>query len=70
MTYRSRRLRSGQIMRGLAAETMPDINKLIMPYFVKEGTGQREEIASMPGIDRVSIDNLLRDIERDMKYGV
>lgn len=70
MTYRSRRLRSGEIMRALAAETKPDTNKLIMPYFVREGDGQREEIGSMPGIDRVSIDNLLRDIERDMKLGV
>ncbi|HPS56776.1 MAG TPA: porphobilinogen synthase [Spirochaetota bacterium] len=70
MTYRSRRLRSGEIMRGLAAETRPDTNKLIMPYFVKEGDGQREEISSMPGIDRVSIDTLLHDIERDMKLGV
>ncbi len=70
MTYRSRRLRSGEIIRGLAAETKPDANKLIMPYFVKEGDGQRQEISSMPGIDRVSIDDLLRDLERDIKLGV
>jgi porphobilinogen synthase len=35
-----------------------------------EGDSRRDQIASMPGIDRVSIDNLLRDIERDMNYGV
>lgn len=70
MTYRSRRLRSGEILRGLAAETRPDTGKLIMPYFVMEGEGQREEIGSMPGIDRVSIDNLIRDMERDIKLGV
>lgn len=70
MTYRSRRLRSGEIMRGLAAETRPDANKLIMPYFVREGDNQREEIGSMPGIDRVSLDNLLRDVEAHMKLGV
>ncbi len=70
MTYRSRRLRSGEIMRHLAAETMPDTSKLIMPYFVKEGDNQREAINSMPGIDRVSIDNLLRDIEAHMELGV
>ena len=70
MTYRSRRLRSGEIIRELAAETRPDASKLIMPYFVSEGGSRREEISSMPGIDRVSIDNLLRDIESDMKLGV
>jgi porphobilinogen synthase len=57
-------------MRELAAETIPDVKKLIMPYFVMEGDSRRDQIASMPGIDRVSIDNLLRDIERDMNYGV
>lgn len=70
MTYRSRRLRSGEIMRGLAAETRPDAGKLIMPYFVKEGNGPREEIGSMPGIDRVNIDDLLKDLERDIRLGV
>jgi len=70
MTYRSRRLRSGEIMRQLAAETRPDTNKLIMPYFVAEGDNRREEIGSMPGIDRVIIDSLLCDIESDMKLGV
>jgi len=70
MTYRARRLRTEEKMRELAAETIPDVKKLIMPYFVMEGDSRRDQIASMPGIDRVSIDNLLRDIERDMNYGV
>jgi porphobilinogen synthase len=57
-------------MRGLAAEIRPDAGKLIMPCFVKEGDGPREGISSMPGIDRVNVDDLMRDLERDFKLGV
>lgn len=70
MIHRPRRLRSGEIIRDLAAETVPDSRKLIMPYFVAEGSGIRENIQSMPGIDRVSIDNLVADMEADFKSGV
>ncbi len=70
MIDRARRLRTGEILRDLAAETIVDRNKLIMPYFVTEGNGIREAFDSMPGIDRVSIDLLLKDIENDIKYGI
>ncbi|MFH0974249.1 MAG: porphobilinogen synthase [Spirochaetota bacterium] len=68
--YRSRRLRQSQIIRDLAAETIPDKNKLIMPHFVIEGAKTREPIKSMPGIDRVCINNLLKDLESDLKLGI
>ena len=70
MIDRARRLRTNEIMRNLAAEIRPDSNKLIMPYFVTEGIGIREGFESMPGIDRVSIDNLIKDLEADIKTGV
>jgi len=70
MIDRARRLRTNKIIRDLAAETRTDRNKLIMPYFVTEGTGIREAFDSMPGIDRVSIDNLIRDLETDIKSGI
>ena len=70
MIDRARRLRTNKIIRDLAAETRTDRNKLIMPYFVTEGTGIREGFDSMPGIDRVSIDNLIRDLESDIKSGI
>jgi len=41
-----------------------------MPHFVSETAAGREPIASMPGIDRVSIDELLRDVESDLKLGI
>ncbi|TAL35948.1 MAG: porphobilinogen synthase [Spirochaetes bacterium] len=68
--HRPRRLRATAPIRELVAETMADKNKLIMPHFVVEGTPAREEIASMPGIARVSVDDLLRDAERDLKRGL
>ncbi len=68
--YRPRRLRQSPAIRDLVAETRIDTNKLIMPYFVVEGGPARGEIPSMPGIDRVSVEELLRDVERDTALGV
>lgn len=70
MIQRPRRLRTSQLIRDLAAETKPDASKLIMPHFVREGVSIRESISSMPGIDRVSMDNLLRNIESDLTLGI
>jgi porphobilinogen synthase len=68
--YRPRRLRSSQTLRDMVSETVVDRNKLIMPHFIEEGDDIREEIPSMPGIDRVSIDNVLRDLESDCTLGI
>ena len=68
--YRPRRLRSSQTLRDLVSETILDRNKLIMPHFIEEGDGIREEIPSMPGIERVSIENVLRDLEGDCALGI
>ncbi|MCL2026769.1 MAG: hypothetical protein FWG92_08200, partial [Leptospirales bacterium] len=70
MILRPRRLRSSETMRELAAETYINPSKLIMPYFVCEGNNERRAIDAMPGIDNISIDNLLKDIESDMKLRV
>lgn len=70
MTYRPRRLRSTNVIRNLVAETQIIPSKLIMPYFVCEGNNLRKPIEAMPGIDNVSIDNLLKDIENDSRLGV
>ncbi len=68
--YRPRRLRSLPVLRDLVAETRISRDKLIMPHFIVEGNGQRQGIASMPGIERVSTDNLLRDLESDFTLGI
>lgn len=67
---RPRRLRQSGIIRDLVAETLPDKNKLIMPHFVMEGTKIRKPITSMPGIERTCVNNLLKDLESDLKLGI
>jgi porphobilinogen synthase len=67
---RPRRLRSAPCIRNLSAETIISSEKLIMPYFVCEGAGIRAPIESMPGIDRVSVDTLLADLEKDAALGI
>lgn len=67
---RPRRNRASKLIRDIAAETIVDRNKLIMPHFILEGKGLREPITSMPGINRSSIDNALKEIESDYKSGI
>ncbi len=70
LIQRPRRLRGTALMRDAVAETTVSAKRLVMPHFVCEGSGVREPIGAMPGIDRVSIDNLARDVERDHACGV
>lgn len=58
---RLRRMRRDDWSRRLMRETVLTSNDLIFPMFVTEGKGQREPIASMPGIERVSVDELVRE---------
>ncbi len=67
---RTRRLRATQELRDLCAETIADRRRLIMPHFVCESKIAREAIPSMPGIDRVSIDELCADVESDLRLGI
>ena len=60
---RPRRMRRDEFSRRLMRETVLTANDLIYPVFVHEPKG-REAIASMPGIERVSIDELLKVAER------
>lgn len=55
---RMRRLRANDFSRRLVRESSLTPADLIFPVFVTEGTGQREPISSMPGIERLSIDLL------------
>ena len=60
---RGRRLRQSHHLREMAAENRLHVTDLIAPLFVTEGTGQKEEIPSMPGIFRHSEDLLLKEAE-------
>ena len=55
MNIRPRRLRNGVQLRKMVRETRMDKSSLIYPMFVKEGTGIREEIPTMPGQYRYSM---------------
>ena len=57
---RMRRLRANDFSRRLVSENRLTPADLIYPVFVLEGKGQREPIASMPGIERLSIDLLVK----------
>ncbi|MBN2038456.1 MAG: porphobilinogen synthase [Spirochaetes bacterium] len=68
--HRPRRLRNNQMIRDLSAEVCPDKTRLIMPHFVVEEKNVRQAIKPMPGIFRVCTDNLLKDLESDLKLGI
>ncbi len=58
---RLRRMRRDEFSRRLMRETQLTVDALIYPVFVVEGVRQRQPIASMPGVERLSIDELLRE---------
>ncbi len=58
---RLRRMRRDDFSRRLMRETQLNVDALIYPVFVVEGLGMRQPIASMPGIERLSVDELLRE---------
>ena len=70
MTIRPRRLRKSETLRKMVRETRIDKSSLIYPLFVKEGTNIEEEIPSMEGQYRYSIDRLPFELERLLKAGV
>lgn len=67
---RLRRLRKTAPIRELLCETRLSVKDLIAPYFVIDGRNKKEEIRSLPGICRLSIDNLIKDIEEVKDSGI
>lgn len=67
---RPRRMRKDDFSRRLMRENSLTSNDLIYPIFVHEGIRRREPIASMPGIERVSLDELIKDAERAYLLGI
>lgn len=67
---RLRRSRSQAFSRNLTAENQLSVNDLIYPLFVVEGVNQRQEVASMPGVNRLSVDQLLREAEEIVALGI
>lgn len=70
MTVRPRRLRGNDTIRRMVRETRMDKASLIYPMFVREGNGICEEIPSMDGQYRYSVDRMGFELERLMEAGV
>jgi len=67
---RMRRMRRDEFSRRLMRETRLTTDDLILPLFIVEGSGQRQEIASMPDVFRLSIDELMKEAEELVAIGI
>ena len=70
MINRPRRNRLTSGVRGLICETNIRPHDLVWPTFVQEGENQRTPIVSMPGVSRLSIDQLIADSHKAFDLGI
>jgi porphobilinogen synthase len=70
MLIRPRRNRKSEVIRDMVQESRVEARHLIFPLFIIDGQNQKTEVASMPGIFRYSIDQLLKEVESCMKLGL
>lgn len=70
MLRRPRRNRKSQSIREMSQETTLLKSDLLFPLFLIEGKNKREPISSMPGIERLSLDLLLKEIESCISLGI
>jgi porphobilinogen synthase len=68
--YRPRRMRQNEIFRSMVRETTLSAEHLIYPLFVKHGKQVNEEISSMPGVFRLSVDQLANEAKECMSLGI
>ena len=69
-TYRPRRLRRTDALRSLVRETALAASQLVLPLFVRPGTGVRQPVSSMAGVAQTSVDELVRDATAAAEQGV
>jgi porphobilinogen synthase len=70
LTHRPRRLRRTPALRALIRETRLAPERMIYPLFVREGRGQRQPVASMPGVFQLSVDEAVREAAAAKADGV
>ena len=70
MSRRPRRNRKNASIRDMVRENTVSVSDLIFPLFLIEGRNKRSEVASMPGIFRLSTDLMLKEIESCLKLGI
>jgi len=70
LAVRPRRNRKAEWARRLVRENVLTTDDLIWPMFVVDGNNTRTPVASMPGVDRLTVDQAVRDAERAMKLDI
>ena len=70
LAIRPRRNRKAEWARRLVRENVLTTNDLIWPLFVVDGQNTRTPVTSMPGVDRLTVDQAVRDAERAMKLEI
>jgi len=68
--YRARRLRRTEALRRLVRETHLQPSQLVLPLFVRAGSGIRQPVGSMPGVCQTSVDEMLRDARAAEAAGI
>ncbi|QKT03676.1 porphobilinogen synthase [Ectothiorhodospiraceae bacterium 2226] len=70
LSIRPRRMRRDPFSRRLMREARLSVDDLIYPVFVLEGNGRREPVPSMPGVERLAVDELVREAENLAAMGI
>ena len=70
LTHRPRRLRRSPAIRSLVRETRLSPDNFIYPLFVVPGTGQRRDVASMPGVYQRSVDEIVKEASAARAEGI
>ena len=70
MFKRHRKLRKNEVIRNLVKDVYVSKEDLIYPIFIEEGENIKNEIPSMPGIFRYSIDRLSEELDELVKLGI
>lgn len=70
LTRRPRRNRKSKAVREMLSETKLSVSDFVYPVFIMDGNNKEEEIPSMPGITRKTIDVLLIELEEVVKLGI
>jgi porphobilinogen synthase len=70
LTHRPRRNRRAEWARRMVREHVLTTDDLIWPLFITDGTNERIPVASMPGVERVTVDQAVRDAERAARLSI
>ncbi|MBR1173230.1 porphobilinogen synthase [Bradyrhizobium sp. KB893862 SZCCT0404] len=70
LTVRPRRNRKAEWARRMVRENVLTTDDLIWPLFLIDGNNKREQVTSMPGVERLSVDQAVREAERAMKLTI